>query len=675
MPQVERLTQGLLTDVDESGAIHNVIPVIVNLYKDALEGVVKKPGLSLLNNLSTSTSVNGLYYWIDQNTIIATSNKRVFKIDPSTATATDVTGDQLDGNSPTTFALVGDYIVMAAGGRMIKLGKTGTTAYIADTDAPVNVTHVATMDTYLIANKVGSNQFYFSAPGDIESWNALDFATAQVSPDIIMGLAVYENNLYLLGSETIEVWYDDGVTPFSRIDSLTIGNGCSAAASIVVAAGSLWWLNTDRKLVRMTSRQFAPVSEFVQRSLTRVTTVGDCKSTYITFDGRSFIMLTFSTDNITLCYDIDSGKWCQWGEWDSINQVYKSDRIFSSVNLSLSQPMSTLANPTKYTGTVINDAAVGTLAWTNPTNAQGVADSVVASRLFTAAGQITNYLNCQNFSAALPLGVYIVGIEVIGDIKVSFGSGGGLAYGEHIYADGYNTDVFKGTVIDSSIRLIKGGVISGDNKAKSQSIGIGGKFSWGASNDLWGLTFAPSDVNLTTFGAALSFTCSAYSYTGAAGEVQPHVWIDDVAIIVYYKSAQINTDVVFAVVVGDKSNGKVYLLSSDNINDDGVDIRSVVRTGHRNFSTLRRKRSSRMSIRYKPDIANLYETAPLLKIRWRNESSNSWSSFKDVPIGTKGNSFISGLGMYRTRQYEFVFEEPTQFQLYEIEEEVELMMR
>jgi hypothetical protein len=159
-------------------------------------------------------------------------------------------------------------------------------------------------------------------------------------------------------------------------------------------------------------------------------------------------MLTFPTDNITLCYDTDSGKWCQWGEWDSANQVYKTDRIFSSVNLSLSQPMSTLANPTKYAGTVTNDAAIGTLAWTNPTNAQGVTDSVVASRLFTAAGEITNYLNCQNFSAALPIGVYVVGIEVVGDIKVSLGSGGGLAYGEHIYADGYNTDVFKGTVID-----------------------------------------------------------------------------------------------------------------------------------------------------------------------------------------------------------------------------------
>lgn len=677
LPQLTRLIGGLLKAPDESGSVGQMIPELVNLYKDELESIIKKPGLSLYNNLATSARVDGLYYWIDQNIIVAVSGNKVFKIQVSDGTYVDVTGDAPQGNSSATFALIGSILVIATGGRMVKLGLTGNTAYIADTDAPVNVSHVATLDTYLIANKVGTNQFYFSAPGNVESWNALDFASAESSPDIIIALIVYESNLYLFGSETTEVWYNDGVSPFSRITSLTMENGCSAAGSVCKAGGSLWWLDTEKRLNKMTGRQPQIVSSEVQNRLTRVTTFGDAKATPLVFDNRSVILLTFPTSNFTLCYDYMSNKWCEWGEWDDAGQVYKSDRVFSAINLTTANPLARLANPTKYSGTIIDSAAVGTLTWTNPTNAQSASDAVNATITFTAASQITHYLNCQNYSVTLPTGVYIVGVEIIADVKTSIGGGsGGVGYGEHIYGDGQaGIGTFMGTVIDSSIRLIKGGVVSGDNKARSQSIGSGGRISWGASNDLWGLTWLPAEVNASNFGAVISFTCSAYSYTGGAGEVQPHIWIDSVAIIIYYRSSQVDTSVIFATIVGDKSNGKLYLLSSDNVKDDTAAIRCLVRSGIQNYKTHKFKRADRLSLRFKPNVANIYEPNPIIKIRWRDEFSDTWSAFTEIPIGTINNAFISGLGMYRGRQYELVYNEPTKFILNEWEEEIELMLR
>ena len=61
---------------------------------------------------------------------------------------------------------------------------------------------------------------------------------------------------------------------------------------------------------------------------------------------------------------------------------------------------------------------------------------------------------------------------------------------------------------ESYIQLIKGGVISGDNKANrtvgGQIITDRGFTSYGGTADLWGLSMSPSDINASNFGATWS---------------------------------------------------------------------------------------------------------------------------------------------------------------------------
>lgn len=66
-------------------------------------------------------------------------------------------------------------------------------------------------------------------------------------------------------------------------------------------------------------------------------------------------------------------------------------------------------------------------------------------------------------------------------------------------------------VIDNAVSLIKGGVVSGDNKADlvSQWPGTDASAQYGDSADLWGNTLLYSDVNLSTFGLALSVVNNA----------------------------------------------------------------------------------------------------------------------------------------------------------------------
>ncbi|WP_317899569.1 T9SS type A sorting domain-containing protein [Aurantibacillus circumpalustris] len=61
---------------------------------------------------------------------------------------------------------------------------------------------------------------------------------------------------------------------------------------------------------------------------------------------------------------------------------------------------------------------------------------------------------------------------------------------------------------DHSVRLVKGGVITGNNYAQTTSAWstTDAYTSYGTPTDLWGTTWADSDINATTFGAVLSAT-------------------------------------------------------------------------------------------------------------------------------------------------------------------------
>lgn len=96
-------------------------------------------------------------------------------------------------------------------------------------------------------------------------------------------------------------------------------------------------------------------------------------------------------------------------------------------------------------GTMADDATVGTVAWTNPNNAK-VSDNVYAT-----------------------------------------------------------ADVTTGPACDNSIKLVKGGVISGTDLSAGAGYPTSDAYtSFGSSSNLWGLSLVPGDINASNFGVAVS---------------------------------------------------------------------------------------------------------------------------------------------------------------------------
>ena len=161
-------------------------------------------------------------------------------------------------------------------------------------------------------------------------------------------------------------------------------------------------------------------------------------------------------------------------------------------------------------GTMADDNAVGTLAWANPDNAK--TSNNVRSIITTpieAGVFYSHYLEATNFGFSIPDGATIDGI--VAEIE---------GYWETTEA------------LFEIVRIIKGGIISGDNQV-SGIVGVpeGESYtSFGWDGDLWGVEWTADNINSANFGVVLQVSQQG----NEGGEFDSHVYIDHMRITIYY---------------------------------------------------------------------------------------------------------------------------------------------
>lgn len=281
----------------------------------------KRPGLRELKDLGAGVNqrVEGLFWWAEKGYVIAVAGGNIYKVTYSsgTATVTDLTGDTLSSNVPVRFATDGTYVFISANGQVVYTDGSASTAYLADADAPTTVTHVAWMDGYLIANDGGTNQFQWSDVNSSLAWTASSFASAAGSADLIVALAVHNREIFLFGEKTLEIWENDGISPFVRVPGGFREYGCVAPASITTLGDSIFWLDDERHIRGYSGGSSQIISTPFDSELADFSTVDDCVGFSMQFNGKQFLVFTFPAEARTLVYNVQLSDWSEWCFWDT----------------------------------------------------------------------------------------------------------------------------------------------------------------------------------------------------------------------------------------------------------------------------------------------------------------------------------------------------------------------
>lgn len=137
-------------------------------------------------------------------------------------------------------------------------------------------------------------------------------------------------------------------------------------------------------------------------------------------------------------------------------------------------------------GTTATQTTTGLVAWTNVNNVK-LNDGVDATVGLSVPNPSSETILLTGFGFAIPGTATILGVQVSVKKRVTAGT--------------------PGSVTDGTVQLIKGGVQSGNNNAAPFDwFGTYTTSIYGGSNDLWGLTLTPTDVNAANFGIAFQGT-------------------------------------------------------------------------------------------------------------------------------------------------------------------------
>lgn len=327
MPEVNIPIDGpTLQNVDES-ALKNNATRIFDGFIDELGALNKRPGSTEFvdSGLGAGKVCCGNFWWEQKKIAISVIDGVVYKISyPSgLPTITNLAGVALNPATPASFATDGNYLFIANGGKIAYTDGSTAPAFISDADAPINVSHVACLDGYLIANKADSNQWYWANLETPLNWSALNFASGAGNADYNDALHVAWREIYLFGKTSIEVWENDGSTPFSRVPGGYIEHGCGARYSIIRAGESLWWLDRNRRLLQMAhDRSPRVVSTPYDKTLQGFQTIEDCQGSAMNIAGKSFLIFTFPTENRTIVMEQSDGRLYEWGCWNSTLGLY-----------------------------------------------------------------------------------------------------------------------------------------------------------------------------------------------------------------------------------------------------------------------------------------------------------------------------------------------------------------
>lgn len=189
---------------------------MVNLYPEAVPDggkeagfLTRAPGLRKVAELGTGP-IRGVYPFMGYSLVVSGPN--LYKLE-SDYTSTLISSS-VAGSGPVAMADNGTQVFLACDPNgYIYTHSTSTLVQITDEDYPGAV-NVQYLDGYFVFNEPDSQKMWITSLLEGTTIDPLDFASAEGSPDMLISLVVDHREVWLFGTNSVEVWYNAGTSDF-----------------------------------------------------------------------------------------------------------------------------------------------------------------------------------------------------------------------------------------------------------------------------------------------------------------------------------------------------------------------------------------------------------------------------------------------------------------------------
>jgi hypothetical protein len=277
---------------------------LVNMYAEQTSGLSpitlhSVPGLTLWDTLGTGP-IRGM----------KAHNERLYVVSGNTlyeATETVVTNrGTITGSG---------HVIMATNGIELCIVTNNKTYIfetslkeITDPDFPA-ASSVAFLDGYFLFVERDTGRFFISGIYNGDSFDALDFATAESNPDKLVRVFTDHREVLLFGSQTMEPWANTGNAdfPFEAISGAITEKGCGSKYSVARIDNAVFFVDDDG-VVRRLGDGYAPIRISTHEVEQAIKDVYSTSTAMVfVFEGHEFYCLNTSVG--TYLYDAATQLW------------------------------------------------------------------------------------------------------------------------------------------------------------------------------------------------------------------------------------------------------------------------------------------------------------------------------------------------------------------------------
>lgn len=188
----------------------------------------------------------------------------------------------------------------------------------------------ATMDGFMIFGWPGNGQMYTTLANST-TFDPTYFAAKNGAQDLLQAIAVVHREIWMIGTDTTEVWMDAGGStfPFARIPGVFIQQGVAAVWSVATANESVFWLGKGKQGKAMAymgmNYQAVPIATpALVNEWQTYGTISDATGFTYQIGSHVFYVLTFPSADKTWVYDVLTQQWHEWNWMDAQGVLHRT---------------------------------------------------------------------------------------------------------------------------------------------------------------------------------------------------------------------------------------------------------------------------------------------------------------------------------------------------------------
>lgn len=301
-------------------------PVKSKSAKDTRHYIIKRAGASQQVASVAASTVRGSIFWADQAQYFYCVDNDVYVYNVNTGATTT-----LSNPFSTSSGYVGmceylydnntSVICITDGTTLIQVDSAGTVTTCADGDLPSpHLPYPVFIDGYLLLVDATTADVYNSDLNDPMAWTTGNFFTAEMEGDLIVRIAKLNNYVVVFGTESIEYFWDAGLSPgspFQRND--TPIKNASYTSGLAQVGNELFFLGYSQSgqpdLFKLKDFKIESVGTPTINKYLAATSDGASNwiGGIVCIQGHTFYVVNAGTTK-TYVYDVDNDLWCRW-EW------------------------------------------------------------------------------------------------------------------------------------------------------------------------------------------------------------------------------------------------------------------------------------------------------------------------------------------------------------------------